>query len=278
MEYFHEAKTFCEHICTSASAGQTLPQLILVVLVHCVLHFAIFSTLDTPSELPLLSAISYPCISARLISKVVLIFNILLVAVGLAFVIVLYRHSVQTIFNRSLPQSIISSLPSFSVHLAILRPLETIFRYFTSPIRTLPDVIVLGEVRCGTTTLCHHISSSLPESVEVGTPFCLWRHPELDHKETFYFVGHYLGYVHPRFYSLCFPLLITKWYHETFRRKLHVSFDGCAQYLTSPTAPYLIARAYKERGLPPPILVACVRDPVDQAVSWWRYENNAMKW
>ena len=85
-------------------------------------------------------------------------------------------------------------------------------------------------------------------------------------------------------------------------------FDGCAQYMTSPTAPYLIASAYRctyrnnERKLAcpksgdkkmshqknyknsmmecesPPILVACVRDPVEQAISWWKYENNAMSW
>jgi len=48
--------------------------------------------------------------------------------------------------------------------------------------------------------------------------------------------------------------------------------------LTSPTAAYLIAEAYREAGQKPPILIACVRRPVDQALSWWRYENNAMKW
>ena len=28
----------------------------------------------------------------------------------------------------------------------------------------------------------------------------------------------------------------------------------------------------------PPVMIACVRDPVSQTVSWWRYENNAIKW
>jgi hypothetical protein len=49
--------------------------------------------------------------------------------------------------------------------------------------------------------------------------------------------------------------------------------DGCAQYLTSPTAPYLIAQAYREAGQPPPVLIACVRNPAEQALSWWKYEN-----
>lgn len=55
-------------------------------------------------------------------------------------------------------------------------------------------------------------------------------------------------------------------------------FDGCAQYLGSPSAPYLIAATYKRNNTPPPILVACIRNPVDQAISWWQYENNAMAW
>ena len=55
------------------------------------------------------------------------------------------------------------------------------------------------------------------------------------------------------------------------------SFDGCAQYLSSPTAPYLIAHAYRQNKTPP-VLVACIRNPVDQDISWWQYENNAMAW
>jgi len=146
----------------------------------------------------------------------------------------------------------------------------------------LPDIIVLGEVRCGTTSLCQHLADF--EFVDCHTPFCLWAHPELDNKETFFFVGHYLGIVTPRHYRMCFPLKITKWWGETKSRirgepiKPFLSFDGCAQYLTSPTAAYLIAEAYREAGQKPPILIACVRRPVDQALSWWRYENNAMKW
>jgi hypothetical protein len=52
--------------------------------------------------------------------------------------------------------------------------------------------------------------------------------------------------------------------------------DGCAQYLSSPSAPYLIAQAYREAGQPPPVLIACVRNPADQALSWWDYEKNGM--
>ena len=163
---------------------------------------------------------------------------------------------------------------SFGAHIALLRPLEIIFRYLTARFRVLPDVIVLGEVRCGTTTLGQHLSS-LPGCHQ---PFCLWKHPELDGKETFYFVGHYLGNVDPLAYRMCFPLKLTKWWNECILRRPFFTFDGCAQYLTSPTAAALIAETYRRAGQDPPVLVACVRSPVDQAISWWRYENNAIEW
>ena len=69
---------------------------------------------------------------------------------------------------------------------------------------------------------------------------------------------------------------IARWWEEQVRGNIFFCFDGCAQYLSSPTAPYLIASAYRNSS--PPVLVACVRNPVDQAVSWWQYENNAMAW
>ncbi len=89
---------------------------------------------------------------------------------------------------------------------------------------------------------------------------------------------------------MCFPLDVSRFPGSIFRNlqslfcskgaasRPFLTFDGCAQYLTSPTAPYLIAEAYRAAGQPPPILIACVRDPNDQARSWWKYENNAMVW
>ncbi len=62
------------------------------------------------------------------------------------------------------------------------------------------------------------------------------------------------------------------------KKPLFITFDGCAQYLTSPTAPYLIAAAYKLANQKPPVLISCVRDPVKQTLSWWKYENNAQTW
>ena len=243
------------------------------------------------------------------ISYYLLATNIVINIVGYIFLILLYRHSVQTIFNRKIPtlatKNNILTIRSFNTHLLLLRPLEILFRFLTAPLRVLPDVIILGETRCGTTTLCSHIASLSTASsapVRVGknetsrmrikcyTPFCPWAHPELDHKESFYFVGHYLGVVDPNLYRMAFPLKITRWWEERIMGNMFFCFDGCAQYLTSPTAPYLIASAYQNnwrrdqwfnknrREELPPILVACVRNPVEQATSWWKFENNAISW
>ena len=112
--------------------------------------------------------------------------------------------------------------------------------------------------------------------IDCHTPFCLWSHPELDHKEIFYFIGHYLGLIAPKHYRMCFPLYITKWWNEIsyylyyifhrftlqkrkrrlLKKPLFITFDGCAQYMTSPTAPYPIAQTYKDANQPPLILIS----------------------
>lgn len=256
-----------EQVIVTARAGQLLPRLTLGFIAQLMLHF--FITLLDVEEIGMWSP--------RRLQRASLL---LLIATGItnfcgyALLIALYRHSVQTIFNRNLPTTLQECLSSFSAHLLLLKPLEIMFRYATARFRVLPDVLVLGEVRCGTTTLCQHLSSI--DGCE--PPFCLWKHPELDHKETFYFVGHYLGRVNPYYYRMCFPLAIVKWFRQRVLRQPFFTYDGCAQYLTNPAVPHLIAKAYRDAGQPPPVLVACVRDPVDQALSWWRYENNAMIW
>lgn len=256
------------YIFNASRDGQRLPQLTLVFIVQLFLHVW-FSTGENRVTI-------LPAFSERLhqTSLTLLILSGITNICGYTLLIALYRHSVQTIFNRNLPSSVVDCLPSFAAHLTLLKPLEIMFRYATARFRVLPDIIVLGEVRCGTTTLCQHLSSIQG----CDPPFCLWKHPELDHKETFYFVGHYLGRVSPAGYRMCFPLAIVKWFRQRVLGQPFLTLDACAQYLTNPAVPHLIAKAYRDAGQPPPVLVACVRNPIDQGVSWWRYENNAMGW
>lgn len=273
---FSQITTLLVQVFCAARAGQKLPILTIALMIHLPIHITILLDKD-----------GHPMHRIIYISAVALVLNFILHIAGYSLLVVLYQHSVKNIFNREMPSNICDCLPSFGVHLALLRPLEIIFRYFTHSWRVLPDIIVLGEVRCGTTSLCNHISSLSKHSFDCQTPFCPWAHPELDHKETFFFVGHYLGFVTPTLYKMCFPLKINMLRNKLFRRlclwwggeaKPSFTFDGCAQYLTSPTAPYLISEAYLAAKQPPPILIACVRDTKDQAASWWKYESNAMAW
>ena len=281
---------------------------------------------------PIICSTSFKC-SIKIFQRYNAYFLLLNVSLflipGYTLLLALYQHSITTIFNKRIPSTIRECIPSFIAHLQLLKPLEIIFRFLTCRFRVLPDIIVLGEVRCGTTSFCQILATALKQDdddddgenencegekdeniskinrcqffVDCHTPFCLWSHPELDHKETFYFVGHFLGLVAPKYYRMCFPMYITKWWNEmmsysyyyvsnyfTFQMKkrrrqlqkkpLFITFDGCAQYMTSPTASHLIAQTYKDANQPPPILIACVRDPVQQTISWWNYENNAQEW
>ncbi|KAL7429961.1 hypothetical protein ACHAXM_002923 [Skeletonema potamos] len=292
-------------IIPSARSGRTLPRFTLVLSIHVYVHMIISNSNRFNNNN-----------SLRQLSIYVMTINVVLNLCGYILLVLLYRHSIQTIFNRKIPvlQRDTSgcilpephpAIKSFNTHLSLLRPLEILFRFATAPFRVLPDIIILGETRCGTTNLCGHIvsvaeassSSSPPSSslsreinerrivrIKCYTPFCPWAFPELDHKESFYFVGHYLGIVDPYFYRMAFPLKITRWWEERVLGNIFLCFDGCAQYLTSPSAAYLIASAYQNEEISgsrvciAPSLVACVRNPVEQAVSWWKYENNACSW
>lgn len=192
-------------VCHAAKAGKLLPCLTLMLPSQAIAHWFLFVTarITLPKEL-----------YWRRLSLCILVGNIFFCAVGYIILILLYRHSVQTIFNRNIPRlrrdddGIIMpiahpALQSFNTHLLLLRPLEVMFRFITAPLRVLPDLIVLGETRCGTTNLCGTVVSLSTKSSLAGdrmkikcyTPFCAWSVPELDHKETFFFAGHYLGKV-----------------------------------------------------------------------------------
>jgi len=213
-------------VCDAAKAGRLLPCLTLMIPFHAVVHWHLFAlesssnTLIDAENTDNAVTIANSKQNWHAYSLYFMITNIVLNAVGYTIIILIYRHSVRTIFNRKIPtirrdahgciiRSPHPAIKSFNTHLLMLRPLEILFRFITAPMRVLPDVIIVGETRCGTTNLCGHIASlSSASSISCYTPFCPWAHPELDHKESFYFVGHYLGLVDPYFYRMAFPLKV----------------------------------------------------------------------
>ena len=128
------------------------------------------------------------------------------------------RYATKTVFNRQPPLSLACILRIAWV----TRPLQLLWRVLTFWARVpAPDVYVLGEARCGTTTLCALLRSQLGM---LGA-FSIWDHPLANDKESFYFVGHIFGIVSPLLYRICLPLKL---------RRPAVVFEGCASYLCAP--------------------------------------------
>ena len=178
----------------------------------------------------------------------------------LAYVAAFARHATKTVFNRRPPLS-----PAYILSIAwVTRPLQLLWRVLTFWARVrAPDVYVLGEARCGTTTLCALLRSQLG----MLGPFSIWDHPLANDKESFYFVGHIFGIVSPLLYRICLPLKL---------RRPAVVFEGCASYLCAPWVPMLVRRLHRRRR--PPVLVVMLREPVEQNLSWWRLEQAGMAW
>lgn len=201
----------------------------------------------------------------------VLFITVFIFLLGLAIGVCFAHYNIRHVFNKEVPSQFFKRLNAYYQIIMIIYPLEIIWRFATAPLRSLPSVLIVGEVRCGTTSLASYLAD-IPGSNGPWTP---WNVPNLQGKESFYFSGHYWGFVHPYFYRMCFPLkfnlsLKKLW---TTADNQSIVYDGCAQYLTQSWA---AARIYKAN--PHAKIIACVREPVSQHISWWKFEHNAMAW
>ena len=179
--------------------------------------------------------------------------------VGLLFA----RSACRRVFNREPPTFWLWAL------LRVTRPLGMLWQLLTAPLRCLPDVYVLGEVRCGTTTT----ATLLRDRLGMMGPFTPWVHPLANEKESFYLVGHYWGFVPAWAYRMCFPTRLVRWWYRAVLRRPFAVFEGCASYLSAPWAP-----AFIKALTPRAVLVVCIREPVSQNLSWWRLEQGGMAW
>jgi hypothetical protein len=70
-------------------------------------------------------------------------------ATGLIVAACFYRHNVRFVLNCTPCWSSLLGLWAF---LGFIRPLEMIWRFATYRLRVLPDLFLVGETRCGTTS------------------------------------------------------------------------------------------------------------------------------
>lgn len=130
--------------------------------------------------------------------------------------------------------------------------LEKLYRGMTSSIRLLPDFIIIGTQRGGTTSLY----SYLAEHQSIG-PASI--------KEIHFFDKKYDRGL--AWYRAHFPSLLQKYYTEHVRKLDFITGEACPYYLVHPHAAQRIATV-----LPSVKLIVMLRNPVDRAYSQYCHE------
>lgn len=128
---------------------------------------------------------------------------------------------------------------------------KSFYRNITSPVRILPDFLIIGVQKGGTTSLYNY----------------LIEHPDIisaRRKEVHFFDQHYRKGV--AWYRGNFPTVFYKYYMERIRKQPFITGEGSPEYLFYPHV------AKKVAGLLPNVkLIALLRNPVDRAYSQYRH-------
>ncbi|MEO8954890.1 MAG: sulfotransferase domain-containing protein [Ktedonobacteraceae bacterium] len=121
------------------------------------------------------------------------------------------------------------------------------YRGMTSPLRLLPDFLVIGTQRGGTTSLYHYLEE-LP-CIAPATTKEIHFFDRRFNKGLAWYRGH-------------FPTRLTRQYEQRFRKQAFVTGEASPSYLFHPHVPRRIAKA-----LPHVKLIVLLRNPVDRAYS-----------
>lgn len=131
---------------------------------------------------------------------------------------------------------------------------EKAFRATTNPMRLMPDFIIIGAMRGGTTSLY----SYLTEHPNIGPAYM---------KEVHFFdVYFHKGLP---WYRAQFPSTVQKYYTERVQKQNFITGEASPYYLFHPHAPRRIARL-----LPHVKLIVQLRNPVSRAYSHYYHEVN----
>lgn len=127
------------------------------------------------------------------------------------------------------------------------------YRVITSQVRLLPDFLIIGAQRCGTSSLYYYMVEH-PSIIPAYT------------KELHYFDEKYKNGL--TWYRAQFPSMLHKYYVERIRSLDFLTGEASPYYLFHPLAPKRIARI-----MPQVKLIALLRNPVDRAYSqyWIEY-------
>lgn len=124
----------------------------------------------------------------------------------------------------------------------------------TSGARPLPDFLIIGAQRCGTTSLYKYLlqhPAFLPAAVAT--------------KGVHFFDTHYGKGI--SWYRSHFPTAVRRRAHGALHRTTVVTGEASPYYLFHPQVPQRIAQ-----HMPNALLIAVLRDPVERAYSQWQHE------
>jgi len=130
--------------------------------------------------------------------------------------------------------------------------LEKLYRGLTSPIRLLPDFLIIGTQRGGTTSLYNYLMGR--PGVGPAAVKELHFFDKKFHKGSTWYRAH-------------FPTGIQKYAFELTRKHHFVTGEASAYYLFHPHAPRRIAQL-----LPDAKLIVLLRNPIDRAYSQYNFE------
>ena len=130
--------------------------------------------------------------------------------------------------------------------------LEKLYRGFTSPIRLLPDFLIIGTQRGGTTSLYNYLMGR--PGVGPAAVKELHFFDKKFHKGSAWYRAH-------------FPTSIQKYAFELSRKQHFATGEASAYYLFHPHAPRRVAGL-----LPGAKLIVLLRNPVDRAYSQYNFE------
>lgn len=125
------------------------------------------------------------------------------------------------------------------------------WRVLSGPVRSLPDFIIIGAQRCGTTSLYHYLTE----------------HPHIVpavRKEVHFFDNYFEeGII---WYRAHFPSLLYKWYVKRLYQYDILTGEASPYYIIHPWAPWRISKI-----LPHVKLIVLLRNPVDRAYSHYQH-------